>query len=145
MRTHSQNSVQGPSRRSMRLTTFMLGVGCSRPVCGSNLRAVGEKQQAEIGQIAQDAYEVALDRIQKQQTPNYQDLNDHHCNFDAVRCVLQSASPAHRGRRWRGQGTILNSCGRLYTKLMIWGMKNMSSVSEKWPRMPATASAMPAK
>lgn len=65
MRTHSQNSVQGPSRRSMRLTTFMLGVGCSRPVCGSNLRPAGENQQAEIDQIVQDAYDFALDSIPK--------------------------------------------------------------------------------
>lgn len=49
------------------------------------------------------------------------------------------------GRRWRGQGTHLKSWGMLYTKLMIWGMKNMSSVSEKWPRMPATARVMPEK
>lgn len=38
MRTQSQNSVQGPSTRSIRLTTFMLGVGCSSPVAGSNLQ-----------------------------------------------------------------------------------------------------------
>ena len=38
MRRQRRSSVQGPSRRSTRFTTFMFGVACSSPVCGSNLR-----------------------------------------------------------------------------------------------------------
>jgi hypothetical protein len=34
---HSQSSEHGPSNRSVKLTTFMLGVACSSPVLESNL------------------------------------------------------------------------------------------------------------
>jgi hypothetical protein len=45
---------------------------------------------------------------------------------------------SNRGRRCRGQGTNLNSCGIEYRKLKICGPRNSSNVSEKCPKMPAT-------
>ena len=49
------------------------------------------------------------------------------------------------GNRCRGHGTILNNCGIEYKKFTTCGKQNNSNVSEKWPKMPATAKVIPAK
>mmetsp|Transcript_38107 Transcript_38107/g.94704 ORF Transcript_38107/g.94704 Transcript_38107/m.94704 type:complete len:273 (-) Transcript_38107:883-1701(-) len=49
------------------------------------------------------------------------------------------------GSRCRGQCTNLKSCGDEYRKFAICGRKNITSVSLKWPRIPATPRVIPAK
>ena len=49
------------------------------------------------------------------------------------------------GSRCRGHGTSLNNCGIEYKKFTTCGKQNNNNVSEKWPKMPATAKVIPAK
>lgn len=60
--------------------------------------------------------------------------------------LLKCGKPnTHRGIRCLGHGTSPNNCGQLSRKLNTCGIKNKSSVFEKWPWIPTTANAMPLK
>lgn len=57
--------------------------------------------------------------------------------------LISHFSKTYFGNLCLGHGTKRKSCGTLYRKLMICGMKKSKVVLLKWPIIPTTAKVIP--